>query len=313
MDRRTFLAGSTAMAAACTLGLRRASAQYPLDRVVNQLIAMDDMPVRKQVGTIFDQHLRASSEVRDTFFANAATPDFAPPNMSGLSGFVGDTAVSLVCWSLAHTSEHGFAQTVDETRSKAKLSACLSPGNGTFRMFSTGVYDHYFPELCRTADLKFGDAIGKPDIGKLFCQTVSSTQFRVKTMQRWGADPGDFKQYVRLIYYKADLLAPGTPELAEVVRAWQGDLAGGDLATYQFMERGHFSEQTFMTEVKAAIEQATEYGKHSTGTFCQASSGRCHTSWQPDYFYGVSVANWLDRQKGKYAGIVTGQGPDNRG
>jgi hypothetical protein len=313
MDRRTFLAGGAMTAAACALGSRRASAQDANQWYVDQLLAMDDMPVRKQVGTIFDQQLRAHSDVKDTFFANAATPDYAPPNMSGLSGFVGDAAVSLVCWSLAHTSEHGFAQTVDETRSKAKLDLCLNPNNMAFRLFSSGVYDHYFPELCRTPGLKFGDVIGKLDIGKSFCKAVSNGTFQVKTFQRWGADPGNFTQYIRLLYYKAELLAPGTPELAEVVRAWQAELTRGDWNIYQFMERGRFSEQTFMTEVKAAIEQATEYGRHVTGSYCQASSGRCHSTYQPDYLYGVSVANWLEQKKGKYAGMVTGQGPDNRG
>jgi hypothetical protein len=316
MNRRSFVLRGSAAAAGAWLGLPSLGVAAE-DPDVDLLVAMDDTAVRKKVGEVFMQCLRAA--LRNPFFPAAPDPEYKPtaPN----TNLPDELAPMLVAWSLAHVPAFGFSGMVNEASVKGAVQRYLGAGGAEpsdgVKAFSLDVYKHFFPALaliatcptCKTKEVTFGSLQHKANIGPRYCSVVASDSFYVKTMARRAADPKGFDQYVHLLLYMADVLAPGTQGQA-VYKRWD-QMAGVPWTVWEQILAIQLTEQTFLPDVQAACNRKEELSRQP-GRTC-VWHGIC-APYGTDVFYGygASVENWVNQQKKKYAGAFTDNTPNNK-
>jgi hypothetical protein len=278
------------------------------DDLLEQLISMDDIGLRRDMGTVLQQSMRAGVDVRSTFFPNAPAPDYSSPGLDNLGN---RSAIVLICMALAHTADYGFARTVNGAAADAELRTLLG-GNPAFQYIGLDIYMALFPDRVRSGSFRFADALAQWDyFYKAYCEAIASDAFFVKAMARRAADPRGFTQYVHLQVYKAKALSRGSDPspLSPVLDRWKYYMSAAPWNVYEFMQYDRFSEQTFMPEVKARVGEQTK--TVSWMMFCQGL-GQCRAFPTTKYTYGIAVQSWLDQTRDKYPILFTGQGPDNR-
>jgi hypothetical protein len=217
---------------------------------IDQLIAMDDAEVRKQVGESFRAQLRAHPAVNATFFGAPAANPAPPPE---LTDFVGDVASALVAWSLATTTAYGFNATADAALARAYVNGALNwpetagvsmsmtanmteeqkesqrrrvareskaiDNQSKFRQLAWFNYGALFPQYCAKDGVTFQQYLDKPETwGPAVADTLSSDAFIINRALSKTADPADFYQGLYHLLYKVYRLAPS--RLDSVVAAW---------------------------------------------------------------------------------------------
>jgi hypothetical protein len=293
------------------IGLRSLTveAQDPdVDPDVDLLLAMNDTEVRKKVGDVFMQCLRASPSVRDTFFAGTPNPEYSPPRWPENA-----IAVLLVAWSIAHVSSNGFSLAVKEDIVRQQLKWGLAPKMAV-RYFSDDVYKHYFPDLCKAGEVRFRDLANKQNIGQRYCEAVLRNSFYDKTLARLSADPTGFTQYIHLLIYMAKVLARGTPQVEMVNARWAG-FANGPWTINEYVSLARFSEQTFLPQVQTACAIKERIDSRTVTVGCRGGAGGgCSHATEVEYGYGLAVEKWINQQRKDRTrtGLFTSRGPDNK-
>ncbi|MFC0216271.1 hypothetical protein ACFFK0_28130 [Paenibacillus chartarius] len=278
---------------------------------LNTLIAMEDSEVRKQTGVCFTAQLRAHPVVHGTFFANEGGP---PVQAQDPDGWIGKTAAALVALSLAHTSQHGFAQTVNEGSARAFLASTLRPEHAGFVALAKVNYEALFPIYCTYHEVSFKRFLDdQPESwGKKLADRLTDKAFAAKEMLTFDADPNGFYQKLYMNFYKVHRLAPGQSD--RVMQFWDQLLKDkgthGPWEIYTYMQADKFSEQTFMNEVQSAINHSTVTATRTETLGCTGGpAAHCTTTQVPSQFtYGIPVAEWLKRNRFEF---LTGVTPHN--
>jgi hypothetical protein len=218
---------------------------------IDQLIAMDDGDVRKQVGECFRAQLRSHPAVGPTLFPGAPAANPAPP--AELRDFVGEVATALVAWSISSISSYGFNRTADAAKARTYVTDTLNWGSEEFAFRTTSSagtqtdrdramlsfqkaqkviddqskfkklasfnYDALFPQYCAKDGVTFQQYLAKPnDWGPALADTLASDAFIVTRALSNTADPSNFYQGLYLLLYKLYRLAPS--RLDAVISAW---------------------------------------------------------------------------------------------
>ena len=330
IDRRSVLLGGAAGLAGAVAGVQPLRAQSSDEGMLDMLIAMDDLDVRKAVGATFLQYLRCTPPVKATFFPDATPPDvtidpqFTTVSPDPLRNAGYPLAEALVAWALANTSAYGFNSTVNGQNAEHVVNGfcALNSGKGSVVRVSEILYTSLFPQRAKYIWTKFAwflDTDKRDHFADLLSAALISDYFFVKAMARKKADPTNFPQYVHMQLFKLRTLladvnsGSGDPRYKKVLDKWTPYLNGQPWTTYQYLTVDKFSEQTFMPEVQAAVGAATVVGRHSGGTFCAGgSNARCHTSYIDDYNHGLAVEAWLKGAHEAPSYIFTGTAPDNK-
>lgn len=302
MNRRSFVLRGSAAAAGAWLGLPSLGVAAE-DPDVDLLVAMDDTAVRKKVGEVFMQDLRASPAVR-TFFGTLGAEYI--PSAPG-TNLPDRLAPLLAAWSLSKVSAFGFSGMVNEAAVKRSIQDYLGSGGAQpsagVKAFSLDVYKHFFPTLCAAKGVTFGSLQQKANIGQRYCSVVASDSFYVKTMARRAADPNAFGQYVHLLLYIADVLAPGTQGQA-VHKRWD-QMAGIPWTVWEGILALQLTEQTFLPEVQAACNKKQPI--QGRERVCVYHS--CGYVPVVKYAYGRPVEEWVDQVKPHHPRAFTNNRP----
>ncbi|WNC12965.1 hypothetical protein [Brevibacillus brevis] len=285
--------------------------EYPEQDDINLLIAMDDHEVRKQTGACFTAQLKAHPAVHNTFFSHAGAP---PVQARDTDGWIGKTASALVALALAHTSQHGFARTVDGNKAKAVIAQTLQPDSDAFVALARANYEALFPAYCSMNGVSFQRYLDdKPDLwGQRLAARLTDPVFAAKEVLTFDADPNGFYQKLYLLFYKVHRLAPGESE--RVTKYWdellQTKSAHSPWTIYEYMLASKYSEQTFMGEVQSAINQSKVTGTRTETLGCGGGmAAHCTTTQVPSqYTYGIPVADWLHSSHYEF---ITGALPQN--
>jgi hypothetical protein len=282
------------------------------DDGVNTLLAMDDEPVRKAVGSVFTMQMQTNPAIGPTFFPSKQGPAVALPG--SLSGWCGNVAAALVGWSLSHTSQHGFAPTANGDAAKNIVQQQLAPGVPEFMTASRANYDALFANNCGTDKVKFSAFTG-PDAaqwGRQLADRLTSAAFTVKQMGWFQSEPDRFWRTLYLYIYMVGALSP--PDQSRVVQYWDKQLEGKGAKPpwdfYEHMLAGNYNEQTFLAEVVTAISAAAVTATTTKILGCHGGpAASCSTTEVPSqYTYGIGVANWLN---GRNDAWRTGSRPNN--
>ncbi|QPF83536.1 hypothetical protein IC762_28100 [Bradyrhizobium genosp. L] len=311
IDRRSVLRGAAAGLAGAIAGVEPLRAQSGDENLLNQLIAMDDLELRKAVGTTFIQYLKCAPPIKATFFPDATAPDikYDPRFTLGSSDPLVNAgyplAEALIVWALANTSEYGFNKTANgPSAAKVVRTFCiLDSGKGAVEHVADILYTSMFPQYVKSDGTTFAFFLdpGKRDhFTDLLAETLISDDFFNKAMARKKADPSNFPQYVYMQLFKISALigynnhVSDDPRYKNALNKWLPFINRQHWTKYQYLTIDKFSEQTFMPEVQAAITMPTVVSHHSGGTFCAGgSNARCHTDQIPDYNHGLGVEGWL--------------------
>lgn len=329
IDRRSVLRGVTAGLAGAIAGVQPLQAQSVTEDELNQLLAMDDGQLRKDIATTFIQYLKCRPAVKATFFPDTTPPDikfdrhFIDNRPDPISFYSDPVAEALVAWSLANTSSYGFNKTVNgqHAASVVKAFSSLKSPTQSVEKVSHILYVSMFPQTVKAVWTPFSfflDRSKRNRFALLLADTMLSDHFFDKTMARKKADPANFPQYLHLQCFKLQTLiedhdvVPDDPRFQKAFDKWSPYTAGQPWTIYQYLTDDKFSEQTFMPEVQTAIGAATVVSHHSGGSFCAGGKvPQCHSSQIPDYNHGLAVEAWL---KGSHveAQLFTGAEPDNK-
>lgn len=295
-----------------SIGAAAGNAAVASDDAVNTLLSMNDDAVRSAIGDVFAVQMQTTPAVNAVFFPSSQHP--AAPLPSGSVDWAGNVAAALVGWSLAHTSQHGFAQTATAATAQQYVNQQLTPGTAMFMTVARANYDALFPANCGVGQVKFQSFMG-PDadaLGKQLADRLVSVPFTVKQMLLLDADPAKFWRTLYLYIYMVGRLSPGNQQ--RVVAYWDEKTAGKGAKPswdyYEYMLAGRYNEQTFLAEVVNAISVSKVTRTKTQVLGCQGGpAAHCTTTEVPSqYTYGIAVANWLN---GRGDGWKTGAQPNN--
>jgi hypothetical protein len=333
ISRRSALQGAAAGVAGAIAGVWPLRAQTYDERyearMLDALIAMDDVDVRKDVGTTFIQYLKCWIGVKGAFFADAKLPAIDPQFTTGFPDPLRNScfalAEALVAWALANTSSYGFNGTVNGQKAENRVKAFCNPqaGKGFVVRISEILYTFLFLHQAPSGSQnlawfyfadKRGGSESRSHYADLLSAALISDPFFTRAMARKQADSANFPQYVYLQLFKLRALAGSTsdPGYTKVFDKWNPYTDGRPWTTYQYLSFDKFSEQTFMPEVQAAINAATVVGHHSGASFCAGGpNARCHVTQIDDYNHGLAVEAWLNGGH-LVPDLFTGATPDNK-
>lgn len=133
---------------------------------LENLYAMQDDDVRKQLIVEFKKQLKASDPIRSLFFPQAACA-IEPADAQ----FVGNVASALACSAVATCSLYDFHSTVDGEKCKEYWSSALTSDKGATE--SRHLYDALFDDNCSANGISFG-------------------QYHNDSAQQWGQKLADY-------------------------------------------------------------------------------------------------------------------------
>lgn len=274
------------------------------DDGVNLLIEMDDGAVRQQVGAAFLSQMQNSPRVKPAFFASAGAPPCPVPD-AATNDWVGQLASALIALSLAQTSSHGFAATVNGPAAQSFLTANLTPASSSLRALALANYRALFPTYCQahgTTFSKFLDGSHGPAShwGSVLAGRLSSAPYINQQMAKLNpaVDPGGWYQVLFANLYKVACLNPG--EHQRVVDTWDRYLQGKEVpgivpwTVYDHMVAASYNYATFMGPVQGAIAVS----QSNTRILGCHGGPAASCSTETTTTYGAAVNNWLGQNRG---------------
>jgi hypothetical protein len=297
-----------------TLDMYGAEKATAAAKAVEPLIAVTDINVRHLVGECFATQLRLAAPVHNAFFAGCGPAPGMP--FPADTEWVGRVAVALIAWAMAQTVEHGFAGCVDGAKAKVAVTEALTPSNAAFVALARANYDALFPANwdflhCRdeygvdnSGTVTYPELDISSELGSALADAITSDAFISKEMLTFAANPAAFYQKIYLLLYKVLRLNPS--ELDNAKKRWTAVLESKGLTfpwtIYQAMQSDCFSEQTFLSEVQAVINQQT------SEILQMPPRGIGQVQYR--FTYGGAAAQWLDSVRQFYPFFTT-KSPEN--
>lgn len=265
---------------------------------LENLYAMQDDNVRKQLIIEFKNQLKASEPVRSVFFPQA-TCAIAPADAQ----FVGNVASALVCSAVAMCSLYDFHSTVDGEKCKNYWSLALTSDKGAAE--SRHLYDALFDDNCSADGISFRqyhNDSAQPWGQKLADYLISDTHINQIVSKLISGDK-NWNAKLNLMLYKVNRL--NSDAYKTVLGKFQQAISQFALQflSCNYFNPGMLSQDAYVMEVNTAAAVEKSQWIPTPGPTASTVCGK---------EYGEGLWNFI-KGTPKALGLATGVAPQNRG